>query len=77
MVFDYGSTTSIAYTKCYCDSDKKAKPLNTTSFVVLEKGNYVDNKKQGEWIYYNRDGSVERKLIYKDDLPITDSIATD
>jgi len=25
MVFDYGSMTSLTYTKWYCDSDKKAK----------------------------------------------------
>lgn len=48
LIFDRGPQSSSAYTKCNCDSDRKEMQVNMTSLIVLEKGNYIDNKKQGE-----------------------------
>lgn len=73
LIFDKGPQSALAYTKCSCDSDTKVLPKNMTTHILLEKGSYSDNKKQGEWIYYHPDGSIERTLKYKDDVPVSDS----
>lgn len=76
VIFDKGPESALAYTKCYCDSDTKVVPKNMTTQIVLEKGYYSDNKKQGEWIYYHPDGSIDRTLNFKDDIPVTDSTSS-
>lgn len=33
-------------------------------------GYYVDNKKDGEWVWYAKDGTVEKTVIYKQGVEI-------
>ena len=32
--------------------------------------NYKDGKRDGEFIEYNKDGTIKRKLFYKDDYQV-------
>ena len=36
-----------------------------TSEAKVEEGNYKDDLKDGEWTFYNPDGSVKGTLLYK------------
>jgi hypothetical protein len=33
--------------------------------AIVEKGNYIDDKMDGEWTFYNPDGTVKEKRNYK------------
>ncbi len=43
---------------------------STSPLSILQIGNYINDKKQGRWTYYNEDGSVNKTEEFKDDLPI-------
>jgi antitoxin component YwqK of YwqJK toxin-antitoxin module len=49
--------------------DNKSSPFSSypqkPSDAIVEEGRYVDGKEEGEWILYNPDGSVEKKINYK------------
>lgn len=32
---------------------------------LAEKGTYQNNLREGEWLYYNEDGTVRQKIYYK------------
>lgn len=36
--------------------------------IVMETGNYVDNKRQGLWTYYDPYGDVNKTELFKDDF---------
>ncbi len=38
--------------------------------IPIGSGDYLDNKKQGIWNYYDSSGKIIRTVFYKDDLPL-------
>jgi hypothetical protein len=38
--------------------------------LPIESGDYVNNKKNGTWHYYDSTGKINRTVLYKDDIPI-------
>jgi hypothetical protein len=38
--------------------------------IAKEIGNYVDDKKQGLWTYYDPYGDINKTQEFKDDLPV-------
>ncbi|HET6992238.1 MAG TPA: hypothetical protein VFJ43_12975 [Bacteroidia bacterium] len=42
-------------------------PYNTSyaPTALVKEGRYVDSKEEGEWIFYNPDGSIMKKVNYK------------
>ena len=38
--------------------------------VLVESGNYVNNKKQGVWHYYDSTGKINRTVKYKNDFVV-------
>jgi hypothetical protein len=64
-----------------CTYDMPGIPLNGTDSsnsksmpivhdpVVMEEGNYVDDRKQGTWRYYHKDGSLHHTLEFTDGCP--------
>jgi hypothetical protein len=70
-VFFYeGPENNSAFTLAECDTLKTSKPKSMTGQIMKESGEYSDNKKQGTWSYYNIDGSLNRTMEFKDDLPV-------
>jgi antitoxin component YwqK of YwqJK toxin-antitoxin module len=43
---------------------------NQTTWILLEEGNYVDNKKEGLWKTYHPDGKLKDSLVYKNDVVV-------
>ena len=37
-----------------------------------EQGSFRNGKKHGPWVFYNADGPLKNKLIFKDGVPVVD-----
>lgn len=60
-LFSNGGRTAL-----FSSFDKDGRPI--------EKGNYIDNKKDGEWFKYDENGKIARKKIYNNGVEQAEEI---
>ncbi len=51
-------------------NETKEEMSNRAQRAIFEEGVYKDNKKQGIWKYYYKDGTIKNTTEYKDDVPV-------
>jgi hypothetical protein len=51
----------------YADKGKKAN--KDVKPKLLVKGTYVDDKREGTWLYFNIDGTPSDTVVYRNDFP--------
>ncbi len=50
-------------------ADKKKKDKNSAPPKLLVKGNYVNDKREGQWYYFSIDGTPSDTVNYQNDIP--------
>jgi len=59
----------------YADGSKEGHWISSVwsngSRVKMEEGYYKDNKKEGYWKFFNKDGSLKDSVEYKNDVAIS------
>lgn len=50
-------------------ADWKATEINHKQ-ILVESGNYINNKRQGAWYFYDSTGNLNRVVEFENDFPV-------